>query len=170
MLFVFNILPLFTLFRDVLRTIYEYITNGRATPWRQYENLKTNLVLNNGGEKNLAGTDLRYFRQKYRRKHGRLKRNRLCLCNTLVLGKTVGDDFLRYQNEISPTKKNWRNEYNRIKKFIRHEVANLLLEDLQQTDVYEWFEDELKRIKSSSVNRDLNIQLRQSQSSPNKRR
>ncbi len=77
-----------------------------------------------------------------------------------MLGKTVGDDFLRYQNEISQTKKNWRNEYNRINKFIRHEVANLLLEDLQQTDVYEWIEDELKRIKSSSVNRDLNIQVR----------
>jgi hypothetical protein len=74
-----------------------------------------------------------------------------------VLGKTVGDDFLRYQNEMSLTKKTWRNEYNRVNKFIRHEVANLLLEDLQQTDVYEWIEGEHKRIKSSSVNRDLNL-------------
>lgn len=77
--------------------------------------------------------------------------------DTLVRGKSFGDAFLRYQLEISPSKKTWRNEHNRLSKFLRHNMASLLLEDIRQTHIYEWVEEELKRIKSSSVNRDLNL-------------
>jgi hypothetical protein len=46
-------------------------------------------------------------------------------------------------------KKTWRNEYNRLNKFMRHEIANLLLEDLRQTDLYMWMEEQHKRIKAA---------------------
>ena len=77
--------------------------------------------------------------------------------DTLVMGKSLGDAFLRYQQEVSPSKKTWRNEHNRLNKFARHKMASLLIEDIRQTNLYEWIEEELKRIKSSSVNRDLNL-------------
>jgi hypothetical protein len=53
---------------------------------------------------------------------------------TTVLGKTAGDAFLPYQKEISPTKNTRHNEYNRLNKFMRHEIASMLPEDLRQTD------------------------------------
>ena len=77
--------------------------------------------------------------------------------DTLVLGKSLKDAFLRYQKEVSPTKKSWKNEHNRLNKFSRNKMANLILEDIRQTDIYEWIDEELKRIKGSSVNRDLNL-------------
>ena len=77
--------------------------------------------------------------------------------DTLVMGKSLGAAFLLYQQEVSPAKKTWRNEHNRLNKFMRHKMANLILEDIRQTHIYEWIDEELKRIKSSSVNRDLNL-------------
>lgn len=77
--------------------------------------------------------------------------------DTLVMGKSLGDAFLRYQLEISPSKKSWKNEHNRLNKFVRHKMANHLLEDIRDTHIYEWINEELKRIKSSSINRDLNL-------------
>lgn len=77
--------------------------------------------------------------------------------DTLVLGKSLRDAFLRYQKEVSPTKKSWKNEHNRLNKFARNKMANFILEDIRQTDIYDWIDEELKRIKGSSVNRDLNL-------------
>jgi len=75
----------------------------------------------------------------------------------LVLGKTLGEIFERYRDEITPNKKSWRTEHNRLNKFMRHSLAIVPLLDIKQTYFYEWIEDALKTLKSSSVNRDLNL-------------
>jgi len=77
--------------------------------------------------------------------------------NTLVKGKTLGNVFERYRDEISPTKKSWRSEYNRLNKFLRHPIAMLPLSNIQQKHIYDWIDEELANIKSSSVNRYLNL-------------
>ena len=75
----------------------------------------------------------------------------------LIKGKTVADAFIRYGQEVSPSKKTERNELNRLKKLKRAPFASILLDDLQTDDINEWVRDELKRIKNSSVNRDLTL-------------
>lgn len=77
--------------------------------------------------------------------------------DTLVLGKTLGDLFERYRDEISPKKKSWRTEYNRLNKFMRHSLAAVLLVEIRQTHFDGWIQESLASIKSSSVNRDLNL-------------
>jgi len=77
--------------------------------------------------------------------------------DSLVRGKTLTDIFERYRDEITPHKKSWRTEHNRLNKFMRHSLAISPLADITQTHFYEWITDALKEIKSSSVNRDLNL-------------
>jgi integrase len=79
------------------------------------------------------------------------------LSDTLVRGKTLSDLFERYRDDVSPHKKSWRTECNRLNKFMRHPLAATLLEDIRQTHFDVWIEEELTRLKSSSVNRDLNL-------------
>jgi len=73
--------------------------------------------------------------------------------DTLVHGKTLGNLYERYRDEISPLKKSWKSERNRLNKFLRDPLAALPLVDIKQTYFYEWITKELTRIKSSSVNR-----------------
>lgn len=75
----------------------------------------------------------------------------------LVKGKTLGDAFTRYRDEISPTKKSHRSEFNRLNKFQRDSIAQILLIDIRQHHFDEWIKTSLTKIKSSSVNRDLNL-------------
>lgn len=74
-----------------------------------------------------------------------------------VQGKTLGELLIRYRDEVSPGKKSYRSEYNRLNKFSREPLASLLLGDVQQSHFDRWIEESLTRIKSSSVNRDLNL-------------
>lgn len=75
----------------------------------------------------------------------------------LVKGKTLGDLFARYRDEISPSKKSYRSEYNRLNKLSRDTLAQMLLADIRQQHFDEWITQALKSLKSSSVNRDLNL-------------
>lgn len=77
--------------------------------------------------------------------------------DTLIRGKTLSDIFERYRDEISPSKKSYRTERNRLNKFMRHPLAIIPLADIQQSHFYEWIQEALTRLKSSSVNRDLNL-------------
>ena len=52
--------------------------------------------------------------------------------DTLVLGKTLHDLFERYRDEITPHKKSWRTERNRLSIFLRYRVAILPLADIKQ--------------------------------------
>ena len=75
----------------------------------------------------------------------------------LVKGKTLADALTRYRDEISPSNKSYRSEYNRLNKFLREEIAQLPLLDIKQHHFDEWITHSLTKIKSSSVNRDLNL-------------
>ncbi len=75
----------------------------------------------------------------------------------LVKGKTLGDAFIRYRDEISPSKKSYRTEFNRLNKFLRDPLAQLPLAEIRQHHFDTWIETSLTKIKSSSVNRDLNL-------------
>jgi len=75
----------------------------------------------------------------------------------LVKGKKLGDAFTRYRDEISPTKKSFRSEFNRLNKFLRDPMAQLLFAEIRQHHFDTWIETSLTNIKSSSVNRDLNL-------------
>lgn len=75
----------------------------------------------------------------------------------LVKGKTLGDAFIRYRDEISPNKKSYRTEFNRLNKFSRDPIAQLPLAEIRQHHFDTWIESSLTKIKSSSVNRDLNL-------------
>ncbi|MDY6918635.1 MAG: site-specific integrase [Pseudomonadota bacterium] len=77
--------------------------------------------------------------------------------NNSIAGKTVGDAFTRYRDEVSPSRKGQRSEINRLNKFLRHPISNLLLSDINQIHIYDWIEESLTSIKSSSVNRYLNL-------------
>lgn len=77
--------------------------------------------------------------------------------DTLVRGKTLGGIFERYRDEISPHKKSYRTERNRLNKFMRHPLAIITLADIKQSHFYEWIQEALTSLKSSSVNRDLNL-------------
>lgn len=80
------------------------------------------------------------------------------LCpDSLVSGKTLGDIFKRYRDDISPQKKSWRTEHNRLNKFMRHDLAVVPLADIKQSHFHEWIADALTSLKTSSVNRDLNL-------------
>lgn len=74
----------------------------------------------------------------------------------LVKGKTLGDAFTRYRDEISPTKKSHRNEHNRLNRLLRLSVSSLLLSEIRQHHFDEWIGKALDSNKSSSVNRELN--------------
>lgn len=74
----------------------------------------------------------------------------------VVKGKTLGNAFERYRDEISPTKKSHRNEHNRLNRLLRHKMAKYLLAEVDEFHFDEFVEEALTRNKSSSVNRDLN--------------
>lgn len=75
----------------------------------------------------------------------------------VVQGKNLSDALIRYRDEISPTKKSHRNEHNRLNRFLRSPLSDTPLLELKQHHFNEWIESSLKRIQSSSVNRDLNL-------------
>ena len=74
----------------------------------------------------------------------------------LVKGKTLGDVFNRYRDEISPTKKSQRNEVNRLNRLLKQSISSLLLSEIGTHHVELWIQERLSKNKSSSVNRDLN--------------
>ena len=75
----------------------------------------------------------------------------------LVKGKTLGDAFIRYAKEVSPTKKGDKWELVRLKKLGRYPMAFVLIQDLTSADFESYIKDELTRVLSSSVNRELNV-------------
>ena len=77
--------------------------------------------------------------------------------DAIIQGKTLEETFKRYQQEVTPYKKGWKFEHDRLNKFCRTKFSSILLSDIRQCDFDLWIASELKRIKASSVNRDLNL-------------
>jgi len=74
-------------------------------------------------------------------------------------GKTIGDLFDRYGREVSVHKvrDGKRPEYDRLKKFMRDEIAVVQNSKLLPQHIADWRDRSLKTIKGSSVNRDWNL-------------
>lgn len=75
----------------------------------------------------------------------------------VVAKYTVRDVFLRYQREVSPTKRGARWEMLRIDTFLESPLAAVPLPDLAPAHVAAWRDSRLASVKSSTVNRDLNV-------------
>lgn len=75
----------------------------------------------------------------------------------LIHGKTVGDAFEKFRDEVTPTRKSQRSERNRMNKFLRDPIAQIPLDEIRQHHFDEWIKRSLTKIQASSVNRDLNL-------------
>ena len=70
---------------------------------------------------------------------------------------TLGDIFIRYSHEISSNKKGSRWEKVRLLAFENYPIAKVLLSDLRREHFDEWVALRLKKVKPSTVNRELNL-------------
>lgn len=71
---------------------------------------------------------------------------------------TLGDLLKRYAKEISPTKKGGHWEFIRLQKFQRDDdICNLKLVELKREHFEDWIAERLRHVKSSTVNRELNL-------------
>lgn len=70
---------------------------------------------------------------------------------------TLGHVFERYANEISETKKGAQWEIVRLKMFARFVIANVLVIDLRREHFEHYIVERMTTVKSSSVNRELNL-------------
>lgn len=70
---------------------------------------------------------------------------------------TLGEVFVRYSDEISSTKKGEQWEVVRLKMFGRFSIAGIKLIDLRREHFEIFINERLRSVKSSSVNRELNL-------------
>lgn len=70
---------------------------------------------------------------------------------------TLGDVFVRYADEISSLKKGAQWEIVRLKMFARFAIASVKLINLRREDLEQYILVRSKDVKSSSVNRELNL-------------
>ncbi len=75
----------------------------------------------------------------------------------VVSNNTVNDAFLRYAEEISPSKKGARWEIIRLNLLKKYPLASVPLGDLTATDIATWRDQRLREVSAASVNRELNI-------------
>jgi integrase len=71
--------------------------------------------------------------------------------------KSLCDALLRYAEECSPLKKGARWEIVRLKKISQHPMSSIVLSDFRVDDLAGWRDEQLKKLKPSSVNRELNL-------------
>jgi integrase len=78
--------------------------------------------------------------------------------STSPTNKSLHDALIRYQKEVTPDQKGKRWEHIRINKFMRElPFVGKLIGDVDVRDISEWRDFRLKKIKSSSINRELNV-------------
>lgn len=70
---------------------------------------------------------------------------------------TVEDMLKRYQAEVSPQKKGARWESIRIDLLLRDKLSEEKLSEIKPTHIADWRDRRLKDVKSSTVNRELNL-------------
>ncbi len=75
----------------------------------------------------------------------------------VVSNNTVNDAFLRYAEEISPSKKGARWEIIRLNLLQKYPLASVPVGDLTATDIATWRDQRLREVSAASVNRELNI-------------
>ncbi|WP_211232680.1 tyrosine-type recombinase/integrase [Marinobacterium litorale] len=70
---------------------------------------------------------------------------------------TLNDVFVRYAEEVSPTKRGGEKEKIRLTALGQFPIASERLIDLRRETFEDWISFRLKTVKPSSVNRDLNL-------------
>ncbi|MCK3656399.1 integrase [Pasteurellaceae bacterium Macca] len=65
------------------------------------------------------------------------------------------DVIIRYQNEISVTKKGARSEILRLGRFLKYDIADLYIRDVRKEDFEAWIAKRLTEVSSASVRREL---------------
>jgi integrase len=70
---------------------------------------------------------------------------------------TFRDVFERYQEEVSEHKKGSRWEIIRLTKFCTYPLADIKLSKLRREDLEAWIDLRLRTVKTSTVNRELNL-------------
>jgi len=71
--------------------------------------------------------------------------------------KTVADLLLRYQLEVSPTKRGYKWEKLRTDLMMRNDVSNVTLESINESHIARWRDDRLKVVSAASVRREWNL-------------
>lgn len=75
-----------------------------------------------------------------------------------AVNKSLHDAFIKYKQEVTPNKKGRRWEELRIEKMMKEiPFVGKLIGDVTVVDVAQWRDDRLKVVKSSTVNREMNI-------------
>ncbi len=69
--------------------------------------------------------------------------------------RTVGDVFIRYLNDVVPSKRGARWERVRFKKAMSESLAGILLADLKPAHLAAWRDDRLKSVSASTVRREM---------------
>ncbi len=75
----------------------------------------------------------------------------------IISNKTVNDAFVRYAEEISPSKKGARWEIIRLNSLRKYPLASVSLTELTAIDLAGWRDQRLREVSAASVNRELNI-------------
>jgi len=70
---------------------------------------------------------------------------------------TLNDAFDRYAREVSPKKRGAKWEFDRLAAFGRDPIASIKLMDLKADDIQDYINRRLLCVKSSTVNRELNL-------------
>ena len=65
------------------------------------------------------------------------------------------DVVKRYLNEITPTKRGEKHEFNRLTRFLRHPITDKYISDVTRQDLELWIAERLRTVKGESVRREL---------------
>lgn len=72
-------------------------------------------------------------------------------------GKTMREALERYELEVSKKKRSYANEAKRLAWFRTTPLADKKIADVKPADIAAWRDARLKEVKSSTVNRDMNL-------------
>lgn len=65
------------------------------------------------------------------------------------------DVIKRYLNEVTPTKRGEKHEFNRLTRFLRHPITDKYISDVTCQDLELWIKERLETVKGESVRREL---------------
>lgn len=65
------------------------------------------------------------------------------------------DVIKRYLNEVTPTKRGEKHEFNRLTRFLRHPITDKYISDVTRQDLELWIKERLETVKGESVRREL---------------
>ena len=65
------------------------------------------------------------------------------------------DVIKRYLNEVTPTKRGEKHEFNRLTRFLHHPITDKYISDVTRQDLELWIKERLETVKGESVRREL---------------